>query len=182
MIFIVDDAHDFHRENFKMNYTHYSGWSRRLPLSITSKVVQELGSKMYFHPLIPLKKFQDCDPNDQRKLKYGVIRKEDAIRDLTMWTRFALAGRMQKPILDVVSDSEVDKAHQTNMYNALSLAILMHFHEKEVDLLSLFTTLANFSYKGDIRMRWKMENPDKVANIVIGQKDRLTDLYQPFIS
>ena len=39
------------------------------------------------------------------------MRKEDAIKDLIEWNRFALAGRMQKPILDIITDSDVTKAH-----------------------------------------------------------------------
>ena len=44
-------------------------------------------------------------------------------------------------------------------------------------MLDIFTTLCNFSYNGDIRMRYKMENPDKVLNIVKGQYEGLVDIY-----
>ena len=61
---------------------------------------------------------------------------------------------------------------------ALNLAMLLNFHRLEsVDLSEIFLTLCNFSYKGDIRMRWKMENPDKVKNIVEGSIDGLVNLY-----
>jgi hypothetical protein len=36
-----------------------------------------------------------------------VIQKDDAITDLLEWDRFALAGRMQKPILTIFEDEEV---------------------------------------------------------------------------
>ena len=50
---------------------------------------------------------------------------------------------------------------------ALNLAILLNYHAVDpIPIEQLFGTLCNFSYKGDIRMRWKMENPDKVKNIV----------------
>jgi len=43
-------------------------------------------------------------------LKYGIIQKDDAIEDLNEWTGFALAGRMQKPILDIFSDPSIEAA------------------------------------------------------------------------
>ena len=88
---IVDNAKEFHDKNFKHNYSHYSGWSKRLPLSFTSDFVQRKGSGIYFHPYIPFQSMK-CDynqddnseilellKNDQRRLKYGVIQKDDAI-------------------------------------------------------------------------------------------------------
>jgi hypothetical protein len=48
--------------------------------------------------------------SDQRRLKYGVIQKDDAIDDLTKWKRFAFAGRMQKPVLNIFEDKEVVEA------------------------------------------------------------------------
>ena len=41
--------------------------------------------------------------------------------------------------------------------------------------------LCEFSYKGDIRMRWKMENPNKVTNIVKGQIEGLSKIYRPLL-
>ena len=85
------------------------------------------------------------------------------------WEKFALAGRMQKPILNIVEDDEVVKALEQNRDNAFNLALLLHFHRVDpVEVVDLYHTLCNFSYNGDIRMRWKMENPDKVRNIVAG--------------
>ena len=41
--------------------------------------------------------------------------------------------------------------------------------------------LCGFSYAGDIRMRWKMENPNKVKNIVDGQLEHLFEIYAPHL-
>jgi translocator assembly and maintenance protein 41 len=129
--------------------------------------------------LIPLNSFEGYQ-DDLRRLKYGVIQKDDAITDLTHWDRFALAGRMQKPILTIFEDPEVVKASEHNLMVALNLAMLLNYHRLDsVDLEEIFLTLCNFSYKGDIRMRWKMENPDKVKNIVEGSLDGLIELYKP---
>ena len=45
--------------------------------------------------------------------------------------------------------------------------------------MELATTICELSYKGDIRMRFKMENPQKVKNIVTGSFTGLSELYGP---
>ena len=83
------------------------------------------------------------------------------------WDRFAFAGRMQKPILTLIEDDEVSEAQVQNRKSAINLALLLHYGKvDEVPIFDIFETLCNFSYKGDIRMRWKFENADKVKNIV----------------
>ena len=101
---------------------------------------------------------------------------------MTYWTNFSLAGRLQKPVLPFIKNSEeVSQAMDLNIGNALNLALFMHYHELEVSLKDLFTTLVAFSMKGDIRMTYKMENPNKVANLVEGSFKELTDLYLPLL-
>jgi hypothetical protein len=53
----------------------------------------------------------------------------------------------------------------------------MNMHKTEVSITDLMTTLVGFSFTGDIRMQYKMENPDKIANIVKGNLAGLSDLY-----
>lgn len=61
--------------------------------------------------------------------------------------------------------------------------MLLHYHELEaVDMYDVFYTLCNLSYEGDIRMRWKMENPNKVRNILDGNFEGLQNLYQSRIA
>jgi len=55
----------------------------------------------------------------------------------------------------------------------------MNFHKPQVDMIDLATTICQFSYRGDIRMKFKMENPDKVRNIVVGSFEGLMGLYGP---
>jgi len=42
--------------------------------------------------------------------------------------------------------------------------------------------MIGFSYKGDIRMRFKMENPKKIDNILDGSYDDLCTLYEPYLT
>jgi len=54
---------------------------------------------------------------------------ENAIKDLTQWGTFALAGRLQKPVLPFLDESdEVAKAIETNRYMALNLAVMLHYN------------------------------------------------------
>lgn len=63
---------------------------------------------------------------------------------------------------------------------ALNLALMLNFHNiKNLHLMDLYTDLCGFSYKGDIRMKLKLENPNKVKNVVIGSFDSLNELYLP---
>ena len=89
---------------------------------------------------------------------------------------------MQKPVLNLIEDVEVAKAAQENLKSAIYLAVLLQFHRlDEVPLFDLFLKLCNFSYKGDVRMKWKMENPNKVSNLVSGSYEGLVELYLPFL-
>jgi hypothetical protein len=55
------------------------------------------------------------------------MHKEDAIQDLTSWYSFALAGRTQKPVLEVIGDPDITIAIDTNRENAMTLALLLNF-------------------------------------------------------
>ena len=162
------------------NYHHYSYYTKRLPLSVTNWV-QKTGSNIYFNPLIPMKTFKNEDGrnlNDQRKFKYGVIGLDKAKSDLINWDSFAFAGRLHKPVLPFIEeDKSFADALDLNRDQALNLALLLNFDKAHVDMLDLAITICQLSYKGDVRMKFKMENPNKVKNIVIGSFDGLNFLY-----
>jgi translocator assembly and maintenance protein 41 len=64
----------------------------------------------------------------------------------------------------------LEQAIETNRRLALELAVLLHFHNEKVTLEELIKTIVGFSYKGDLRMRMKMENPAKIENLVKGNQ------------
>ena len=64
----------------------------------------------------------------------------------------------------------MEQAIETNRRLALQLAILFNFHNEKASLEDLITTIVGFSYKGDLRMKMKMENPDKIVNLVKGNQ------------
>jgi len=113
MILVVDDTYKFHQANMSVpqNYRlHYSYASKRLPLAFTDAWVQNGGARLYFNPLIPMASMAGIDPADKRRLKYGVISEEMALKDLRTWDTFAFAGRTQKVILPLVDNSKEVRA------------------------------------------------------------------------
>ncbi len=80
----------------------------------------------------------------------------------------------------IENSPDITSAIEYNRDMALNYALFMHYRElKPVHLMDLYTTLCSMSYKGDIRMKMKMENPNKVKNIVLGSYDGLNSIYQP---
>ena len=57
----------------------------------------------------------------------------------------------------------------------------MNYDQTSMSLEELFTTIVAFSMKGDIRMKYNMENPNKVKNLVQGSFKELSELYLPLI-
>lgn len=50
-----------------------------------------------------------------------------------------------------------------------------------MSLEELIKTIVGFSYKGDLRMRMKMENPAKIDNLVQGNQPQLNEIYLPLL-
>ena len=74
---------------------------------------------------------------------------------------------MQKPVLHFISTNpEIDSALNKNLQLAMNLSVMLNYHNQMVTLEQLLTTIVGLSYKGDVRMNFKMENPDKVKNLV----------------
>lgn len=129
-----------------------------------------------------MKSFKNIDglDKDQRRFKYGVIGLENAKQDLVAWHKFAFAGRLHKPVLPFIEeDTSFTESVEINRDQALNLSVLLNFHKLEMTMEDLATTICSLSYNGDIRMRLKMENPDKVKNIVQGSYEGLCHLYGP---
>ena len=82
-------------------------------------------------------------------VKYGVIRKDSLCRDLSIWDTLYTAGRLQKPVLTLEADAEVDKASKQNRMSALiaSLLLLPKLFSEKVSSLILHPCMhANLIY------------------------------------
>ena len=188
LIMIVEDGNTFHYNNILNNYEHYSLIPTQHKIHWTGKRVQRSGSRMYFHTDVPINSFDKDTLNDwtkrnliaynefrktltddYRTLKYVTMVKEDALNDLKNWETFALAGRTQKPLLDVIDDADIKSAIKENREKALALSIIFNFNDHNtIDVSKLLQDLSEMSYRGDLRMRLNLEHPRLIANMVRG--------------
>ncbi len=116
-----------------------------------------LGTPVNFLTYLPYK--NNC-------FKLGIVEYDSLIEDLTTWNNGYLAGRLQKAIEIVVSDPKLEEAIKKNRENALRVALLL-LSEGKHNLNDLYFQLCSLSYFGDIRMYFKMENPNKLQEIVV---------------
>lgn len=171
-IFCVEDSVKFHKDNLEKFESHYSGL-RYLGSHLLSLYQNKLGARVYFNTLVEI-------PDLNVTIKYGVVESTKLEADLNDWEQLYLAGRLHKPVTNVVQP--IDLAHpinlalNRNLENAFKTALLL-LPEKFTDQ-ELFHCISNLSYKGDFRMIFG-ENKNKVKNIVKAQCDSFFDLYYP---
>lgn len=75
MIVAVDDLKQFHKENIKLNKTHYP-YTGRIFKEKFIAFFSRYGARIHFNT------FQ---LENKKSMKYGVIRKKDLIQDLNLW-------------------------------------------------------------------------------------------------
>ncbi|ORX83678.1 mitochondrial matrix Mmp37 [Anaeromyces robustus] len=168
-VFAVNDPLEWHKINFEQFQQHYSGLGKMSHSSkILSTIQEDYGAKIYYNTFVEM---------ENMKIKYGVISTQNLIKDLYNWETLYIAGRMQKPVLTLVENDDIEKAKQSNLKNALKMAILsLPYHQTEINEKDLFLIIAGFSYQGDFRMKFG-ENPNKVKNIVDKQIKEFHQLY-----
>jgi len=168
-VFAVDNPLEWHKINFKQFQNHYSGLGKMSHSSkIISTIQENYGAKIYYNTFVEI---------ENMKIKYGVISTQNLKNDLYNWETLYIAGRMQKPVLTLVENNEIEKAKYSNLKNALKMAILsLPYHQTVINEKDLFLIIAGFSYQGDFRMKFG-ENPNKVKNIVDKQIKEFHHLY-----
>lgn len=172
-ILVVDNPIQWHRENLqRSNGNHYS-FLRFMGANTIAKV-QQRGAGVYFNPFVEV---------DGKQFKYGVISTTECLADLTEWYSLYVAGRLHKPVSVAKDDPVLSQAVRTNRNAALHAALLVM--DNGVDAKQRFTerdlyeSITRLSYNGDIRMKLRAENPNKVRNIVLGQRDQFRSVYEP---
>lgn len=152
----------WHQNNFKLNPQNYSKFAHisKLPLRHYGTDINYLAHLEY----------------KSNFFKLGIVEKKDLIDDLVNWKNFYLAGRLQKSILEIEIDNDLEKSINVNRRSALIVALILNY-KKDISLYELLYSICNLSFNKDIRMSYKMENPNKVKNILEGSYDELKDIY-----
>ncbi|XP_016976059.1 phosphatidate cytidylyltransferase, mitochondrial [Drosophila rhopaloa] len=174
LVFCVRDAQGFHAENLHRHPAHYSALGHLGPRFVAN-YQERLGAGVYCNTLIPL-------ADVGLTIKYGVVSQEQLLDDLLDWRHLYLAGRLHKPVTDLVNPSDnpsLKAALDSNLLSALQVALLLL--PEKFTAYSLFHTIAGLSYKGDFRMIFG-ENKQKVHNIVNPQIKDFFALYQPSLA
>ncbi|RPA80450.1 Mmp37-domain-containing protein [Ascobolus immersus RN42] len=169
LIFGVTYTQHFHSLNLHQHPDHYSFMGKLGSAAITY-VQDKIGAGVYFNPYVEVNGVM---------IKYGIVNINTLQTDLKSWDTLYLAGRLHKPVKILRDDPTIRLANQSNLISALRCALLLlpeQFTEFE-----LYKTIAGISYLGDPRMRFRSENPHKVANIVSNQLDNFRRLYGPLI-
>jgi len=177
LLFVVEDAVSWHRDNLNKNRRHYSGL-RLFGPEVIARVQQGYGAQLYYHTNVAVA---------GRRVKYGVVTRRDLVNDLLCWRHLYAAGRLQKPTaqqsfgdLRSAEHRELSAALTANRRAALATALLCQ--PASFDLDSLFETITRLSYTGDIRMG-VAEDQHKVRNIVFGPGglQAFTEVYVPLL-
>lgn len=165
LLFIVDDIKKWNNKNFIINKKDYSKYTKAL-FKITPKFILKNSTSVIYNVITG--KYE----ND---FKYGLVEKNDFLKDLYNWDHFYICGRMQKPIYTIKSNEEFDNAIKFNRKIAL-LTSLIILNKEILTLDELLEQICKLSYQGDVRTLF-VENPNKIKNIVKGSKQALIDIY-----
>ena len=79
-------------------------------------------------------------------IKYGVVERSRALRDLLDWSDLYVAGRLHKPVATLKRDATVAAAERRNRRSALAAAMLLLPQRFSWDLL--LQTICGLSYRG----------------------------------
>eukprot|EP01080_Neovahlkampfia_damariscottae_P001583 gene1583-12708_t len=184
-IFVVEDSISFHKENLKLNSNHYSFISKLFGPKFINYIQRNIGGKIYYNTFIKLKLDEQEEEEIGRKeilIKYGIIEKIDLQNDLKNWNNFYVSGRLQKPVLILFenkNDLEFKKSLNLNLKNSFLFSLFRLLENEmtnEFTLINLFENICKLSYEGDARI----ENKNKVQNIVKGNFKSFYDLYSKF--
>lgn len=174
VIIAVDDTYQWHLKNLANNYHHYS--SVRLlpnPAKSVTWLQEGFGARVYFNPYVKI---------NNLSIKYGIIKTDHLIQDLSSWDKLYIAGRLHKPVEFLINTCEKNEALRRalrfNKESALRAALLQL--PENFDQVQLYEIITGLSYHGDIRMAFG-EDKNKIRNIVNAQSERFDQLYLPII-
>lgn len=165
-IFVVDSLKEWLINDIAKNPEDYTENTRKKLLKLSAKKLKGRTGVIY-----------NVVRDRKVNYKFGVIEKKDFIKHLSIWDSFYVTGRMQKPIYTFKSTKDLDDVINSNRENVLLTSLLV-LNKEKLNVYELFEMLCSLSYKGDIR--FIIENPNKVSNIVRGNIDELLSIYTKY--
>lgn len=127
LIFVVPNAREWHskvqsvgrmslflftihlllQQNLSLNPSHYSWMIQRvdrarpgLGASWVQSIADQVGVGVHFNPLVDLP--LSASSSQPLRIKYGVVEVSELDQDLRTWNRLYLAGRMHKPVSEIL--------------------------------------------------------------------------------
>ena len=162
IIATVEDDYSWHKENLKRNPDLYSKFAKGTDLAFLN-----WKTDVNFLASIVI---------NGQAFKIGTINEKKLLENIEYWDHFYIPGRLQKSILEVKATDKLHKAIRDNRKNALTAALLTNY-DQNMSFDDLLFNICNLSYSTDIRMKFGMENKNKVQNIVNGSYDELKEIY-----
>uniref|UniRef100_A0AAF5Q0U5 Phosphatidate cytidylyltransferase, mitochondrial n=1 Tax=Wuchereria bancrofti TaxID=6293 RepID=A0AAF5Q0U5_WUCBA len=168
-IIATRDSKQFHKQNLRMNPTHYS-LLRFLGYQKIAQVQRNYAARVYCNTRVSYQGYL---------IKYSVIDTDDLLLDLIEWRWMYLAGRLQKHVVDVISPSpRITLAMEKNRSSALQAALLLL--PDKFSLSQFYNELISLSYRGDFRMSFG-EDKNKIGRIADGSRAQLNQIYVPLL-
>lgn len=189
-----DQVANFHKTNLVSHPSHYplslrlfshifsSSYHDHGDGTFLAKLQRSMGPGLYYITDVQLSPYL---------AKYGLVSSSQFIKDCLVWDHMYIAGRLQKPFF-LHSKSQVPRKYldaiEQNRRSALVLSLLLlklrgtqgEEDKSDQDIeFELLTTIVSLSYAGDPRMSLAVENPYKIQNIVMAQRQALRDIYLP---
>jgi len=164
LIFLVSDLKAWHHENMKMNREDYS-FTGRVYVCFSNIEKLKGNNRITYYSQIY---------ENGYRFKYGVMEEMDFLSFLYSWDNFFIAGRFQKPTLQIKGNPIEEAAIKKNQEQALLVAALLA--PNIIPVKEFYKIICNLSYAGTLRM-YVAENPHKVENIVNGSYERFNSIY-----
>lgn len=115
LIVAVDDLKKFHHQNIMMNKSHYPITGRLLKEKFIA-YFSKYGARIHFNTF---------KLENQKTMKYGVIRKIDLIQDLNLWETLCASSFLMRPVNILQTDRDIEVAQKNNLRSAWAFSGLM---------------------------------------------------------
>lgn len=163
-----NELFSWHRDNYRINPRDYPIIGR-----ITLEKTNLFNDAVYYVPDVIVRTH-----SSGKRIKYGVVGWDVLRQDLYNWNSLFLAGRLHKPTITDMCESDgiINSAMESNLNSALGVALLQLSNRNDFDFNDVLYKIVGISYTNDPRLLLA-ESPRKIENILIGQKKELEAMY-----